>query len=101
MCFVDLVADNLVSCIVIIDGGFWGFVIRSCRHGMVVLSEEAFQVMAYDSWLVSGTGPGGGDGLWIGGGLGCVYSFMGPFYLNASIIIASVGMRMLLANFGC
>ena len=44
---MDLVADNLVSCMVMIDGGCWGCVIRSCRHGMAVLSEDAFQVMAY------------------------------------------------------
>ena len=24
MCFVDFVADSLVSCMVMIDGGFWG-----------------------------------------------------------------------------
>ena len=65
--------------------GFLGFVIKSCKHGIAVLSEEAFHVMAYVSWLVSGIGSGGGDGLGIGGGLGCVYSFMGSLYLNASV----------------
>ena len=43
---MDLVADSLVSCMVIIDGGFCGFVIKSCRHGMAVFSEEAFHVIA-------------------------------------------------------
>lgn len=63
MWLVDLVADSFVYCIVIIDGGFRGFVIRSCRHGMAVLSEDAFQVRAYDSWLISGIGAFGGDGF--------------------------------------
>ena len=76
MCFMDLVAESLVSCMVMIDRGCWGFVIRSCRHSMAVLSEEAFQVVAYDSWRVSRTGLCEGDELWIGGGLGRVYSFM-------------------------
>lgn len=67
---MDLVAANFVSCIVIIDRGFRGFVIRSCRHGMAVLSEDAFHVRAYDSWLVSGIGTFGGDGFCISGGLG-------------------------------
>ena len=49
MYFVDFVAESLVSCIVIIDGGFWGLVIRSCSHGMAVVSAKAFQVMIYDS----------------------------------------------------
>lgn len=52
---MDLVADNLVSCMVIIEGGFWGVVIKSCRHGMDVLREEAFHVIACVSWLVSGS----------------------------------------------
>ena len=51
---MNLVADNLVSCMVIIDGGFWGFVIRYCRHGVAMFSEEAFHVTAHNSWLVSG-----------------------------------------------
>lgn len=45
--FVDLVAESLVSWMVIIEGGFWGVVIKSCKHGMEVLSEEAFHVIAW------------------------------------------------------
>ena len=67
---MDLVVDSLVSCIVIIEGGFWEFVIRSCRHGIAVLSEEAFHVKAYVSWLVNGSGPFGGGRFCIGRGLG-------------------------------
>ena len=52
--FVDLVAVSLVSWMVMIDEDCWGSVISSCRHGMAVFSEEAFHVIAYDSWLVSG-----------------------------------------------
>jgi hypothetical protein len=83
MCFVDFVADSLVSCMVMIDGG--SFVIKSCKHGIAVLSEEAFHVMAYVSRLVSGIGSDVGDGVGIGG-LGCVYSFMGSLYLKASVM---------------
>ena len=46
---MDLVAVSLVSCMVIIEGGLWGLIIRSCRHGMAVLREEAFHVIAYVS----------------------------------------------------
>ena len=67
---MDLVADNLVLCMVIIDGGFWGFVIRSYRHGMAVLSEEEVHVIAYDYWLVSESGPFGGGRFCVRGGLG-------------------------------
>lgn len=45
MFFVDFVAESLVSCIAIIDGGFWGCVTSSSRPDIAVLSEEAFQVM--------------------------------------------------------
>ena len=47
--FVDFVAQSLVSCIVIIDGGLWGLVIKSYRHGMTVLSVKVFKIMIYDS----------------------------------------------------
>ena len=40
MCFVDLVAESLVSCMVITDGGIWNCVTRSCRHGIAVFSER-------------------------------------------------------------
>ena len=67
---MDLVADNLVSCMVIIDGGFWGLVIRYCRHDMIVFSEEAFHVIAHHSWLVIGSGPFGGGKFCVRGGSG-------------------------------
>ena len=78
-------ADNLVFCMAIIKGGLLGLVIRSCRHGMAVLREEAFHVIAYDSWLVSEGRLVNGGKLCVGGGLGLVYSFIGSLYLNASI----------------
>ena len=83
MYFVDFVADSLVSCRVMIDGGF--FVIKSYKHGIAVLSEETFHVMAYVSRLVSGIGSDVDGGVDMGG-LGCVYSFMGLLYLKASVI---------------
>lgn len=45
MYLVDLVAVSLVSCMVMIVGGFGEYVVSSCRHGIAVLSEAAFQVM--------------------------------------------------------
>ena len=86
ICFVNFVANNLVFYMVMIDGGSWGFVIKSCKHGIAVLSEAAFQVMAYVSRLVCGIGPGGGKELGIGGGLEYVYLFMGLLYLNDSVM---------------
>ena len=56
MCFVDLVAESLVSCIIITIGGVWKYVTRLCKHGIAVLNEEAFQVMMCASWLVSDVG---------------------------------------------
>jgi hypothetical protein len=53
-----MVADNLVSCMAMIDGGAWGLVIKSCKPGIAVLREDAFQVMAYVVRLVGGVGPG-------------------------------------------
>ena len=40
--------------------GVWEYVVSSCRHGIVVLSEAAFQVMMYVFWLVSVVGLGVG-----------------------------------------
>ena len=68
MYFMDFVVNSLVSCVAIIEGGFLGFVIKSCRHGMAVLSEEAFYVIAYDFWFVIGSGSFGGGGFCVGGG---------------------------------
>jgi hypothetical protein len=82
---VDLVADNFVSWMAMIDGGSWGLAIKSCKQGIAVLSEDAFQVMAYVSRLVRGIGTDGGVELRVGVGLGNVYSGMGSLYLNASV----------------
>ena len=80
-----LVADSLGSCMMIIKGNFWGFVVRSCRHSMAMLSEEAFHVIAYVSWVVSGIGLFADDGFCVSEGLGWMYSFMDLLYFNASI----------------
>ena len=85
MYLVDLVAVSLVSCMVMAVGGFWEYVITSCRHGIAVLSDVAFHVVMYVSWLVSNVGLGGGIWLCIIGGLGCVYSMMGFVHLNACV----------------
>ena len=82
---MDLVADSLVSCRAMIDGGSWGLVIKSCKQGIAVLREDTFQVMAYVSRLVRGIGPGGGVEWDIVAGVGNVYSWMGSLYLNASV----------------
>ena len=42
MCFVDLVAENLISCMAIIDGGIWECVTRSRRHDIAILSKATF-----------------------------------------------------------
>ena len=52
MCFVDLVAESLVSCKAIIDGGIWKYVTRFCRRSIAVLSKEASQIMMYDFGLL-------------------------------------------------
>ena len=39
MCFVDLVAVSLVSCMMITVGGVGEYVVRSWRHDIVVLKE--------------------------------------------------------------
>jgi hypothetical protein len=55
-----------------IDGGSWELEIKSWRQGIAVLSEDAFQVMAYVSRLVRGIGPGGGVELGVIEGVGYV-----------------------------
>lgn len=82
---MDLVADSLVSWIVMIDGGLGEFEIKSWRQGMAVLREDAFQVVAYVSRLVGGIGPGSGVELGGGDRVGYVYSFIGSLYRNASV----------------
>ena len=67
---MDFVADSLVSWMAMIDGGSWGSVIRSCKPGIAVLREDAFQVMVYVGRLVGGIGPRCGAELGIGAGLG-------------------------------
>ena len=52
MYFVDFVAVNLVSCIVIIVGLFVVLDISSCRFGRAVFSDEAFHVIKYVLWFV-------------------------------------------------
>ena len=43
------VAVILVSCMAIIVGGVWKYVVRSWRHDIVVLSEVAFHITMCDS----------------------------------------------------
>ena len=82
---MNFVADSLVSCMVMIDGGSWGFVIKFCKQGIAVLSDDAFQVMAYVGRLVRGIGPGCGAKLVIGAGLGYVYFGIGSLNRSASV----------------
>jgi hypothetical protein len=82
---VDLVADSLVSCRAMIDGGSWGLVIKSCKQGIAVLREDTFQVMADVAKLVRGIGPGVGVEWDIVSIVGNVYSWMGSLYRNASV----------------
>lgn len=81
MYFVNLVTVSLVSCMIIVVGGVWEYVARSWRHDIVVLSEEAFQVMMYDSWLVSIVGRCGG--VFSAEGVRCVYSIIGSLHFSA------------------
>jgi hypothetical protein len=79
------VADSLVSCMAMIEGGSCGFVIKSCKHGIAVLNDEAFQVMAYAGRLVIGRGLGCCAKLGKGAGWGNVYSVMGSLKRSASV----------------
>jgi hypothetical protein len=60
MYFVDFVAVNLVSCIVIIAGLLGVCDISLCRFGRAVFSDEEFQVIMCVLWFV----------VWFGCGLG-------------------------------
>jgi hypothetical protein len=82
---VDFVAESLVSWMDMIDGGSWELEIKSWRQGIAVLSEDAFQVMAYVSRLVRGIGSGGGVELGVIEGVGYVYSLIGSLYRRASV----------------
>ena len=59
-----------------------------------MLSDAAFHVMMYVSWLVGVVGLGGSIWLFIIGGVGCVYSVIGSVHLSASISNCWVGMGM-------
>jgi hypothetical protein len=68
-----------------IDGGSEGFVIKSCKQGIAVFSEDALHVIAYVVRLVGGIDLGCGAELGIGAGLGYVYSCMGSLNRSASV----------------
>lgn len=52
---MDLMFVYLVFCIKMIVGDVCVFVTRSWMEGMAVLSDDAFQVAKYKSWLVMDT----------------------------------------------
>ena len=52
MYFVDFVAINLVSCIVMIAGFVVVLDISLCRFGRAVFSAEAFHVIIWVLWFV-------------------------------------------------
>ena len=66
-------------------GGYWEWVSSSWRHGIDVLSDAAFHVMMYVSWLVGVVGLGRGIWLCTIGGVGCMYSMIGSVHLSASM----------------
>ena len=84
MYFVDFVAVNLVSCIVIIAGLFEVFDISLCRFGSVVFSDEALHVimcvLRFVVWFVWGYDVGV-----MGSGRGWEYSGSGSLHFNDSI----------------
>lgn len=82
---MDLVAVSLVSCMVMAIGGVWEYVARSWRHDIVVLNEEAFQVIMYDSSLVNIVSRCGGNWVFSVGGVGCIYSMISSLHLNAYV----------------
>ena len=53
MYFVDFVAVNLVSCMVIIAGLFGVLDISWCRLGRAVFSDEAFHVIMCVLWFIT------------------------------------------------
>jgi hypothetical protein len=98
---VDLVAESLVSWMVIIEGGLWGVVIKSCKHGMEVLSEEAFHVIACVAWLVSGSGLVEGGCVVPGGVLdGCIQVRIRYILMPLRGVVV-VGMGMRHSDFEC
>ena len=106
MYFVDFVAVNLVSCMVIIAGLFDVFVTMSWwRFGKAVFSEEAFHVIMCVLWFVVWFNWGRIMGM-LGGGVGCEYSCRGSLHFmdsesscigrkgNLSVSICMVGGPM-------
>jgi hypothetical protein len=83
--FVDLVAVSLVSWITMIAVFMREEFIKLCRFGKAVLSDEAFQVIMFVSWLVSVLILGANVGMFGSGG-GCEYSFIFSKQRSDSII---------------
>ena len=85
MYFVDLVAVSLVSWILTIAISVREWFIRLCKFGKAVLSDEAFQVIIFVSWLVYMLVLGVGVGVFGSGG-GCEYSSMFSRHRSDSVI---------------
>ena len=83
--FVDLVAVSLVSWMYIIAVLLKDWFIRLCKFGRAVLSDEAFQVIMFVSWLVCVMVLGVGTGMFGSGG-GCEYAFMFSRHRSDSVI---------------
>ena len=81
MYFVDFVAVNLVSCIMIIAGLYGVFEISLWRFGRVVFSNEAFHVVMCVLWFVVWFGWGRIVGM-LGNGGGWEYSCSGSLHFN-------------------
>ena len=82
--FVDFVAVNLVSCMVIIAGLFGGFVMSWWRFGRAVFNAEAFHVIICVLWFVVWIVCGLGVGV-LGNGGGWEYSCKGSVHLKDSM----------------
>ena len=85
MYLVDLVAVSLVSWIFIIAVLLREWFIKLCRFGKAVLSDEAFHVIIFVSWLVFVIVLGAGVGMFGSGG-GCEYSFIFSKHRSDSVI---------------
>ena len=85
MYFVDLVAVSLVYWIFIIIVFLRELFITLCKFGRDMLSDEAFQVIMFVSWLVLVLVLGAGVGMFGSGG-GCEYSFMFSKQRSDSVI---------------
>lgn len=82
MCFVDLVAVHLISCIEIIVGSVLEHMAKSWRHDIVVLSEKALCVVMYDSCVVNEVSIFGGVGLC---GIGSGMNIKNSLHQNAYV----------------